>query len=301
MLRNACSEWAATEISLGDTIGNGTPVARAEHDRRGVGTGSGRAGLAVHFHDTYGQALANVLAALEKGVAVIDSSVAGLGGCPYAPGASGNLATEDLVYMLDGMHIQTGVDLEKLVATGQFISAAIQQTSGVQGQRRFIQRQVRAGRRAEPKAWLAGFPSRQRRFFTAEQNMVAILLNERLVPPNSVKTASRPNSRFPIANISMLPASLVAEPPEFARNPDTMISLYRAMTLSRIFDAKAIALQRTGQLGTYPSSRRTGGDRRRLCQRDEAVDVMIDDLSRAAGAALARRDAGRTAALLGRR
>ncbi len=114
-----------TEISLGDTIGKGTPV-RVQNMIDAVSAQVPVSRLAVHFHDTYGQALANVLAALEKGVAVIDSSVAGLGGCPYAPGASGNLATEDLVYMLDGMHIQTGVALEKLVATGQFISAAIQ-------------------------------------------------------------------------------------------------------------------------------------------------------------------------------
>ncbi len=112
------------EISLGDTIGTGTPI-RVQNMIDAVSAGIPRDKLAVHFHDTYGQALANVLAALEKGIAVIDSSVAGLGGCPYAPGASGNLATEDLVYMLDGMHIQTGVDLEKLVAAGQFISTTI--------------------------------------------------------------------------------------------------------------------------------------------------------------------------------
>ena len=74
--------------------------------------------IALHFHDTYGQALANVLACLDLGVSAIDSSVAGLGGCPYAPGASGNLATEDLVYMLDGLGIETGVDLEKLAQAG---------------------------------------------------------------------------------------------------------------------------------------------------------------------------------------
>jgi hydroxymethylglutaryl-CoA lyase len=112
------------EISLGDTIGKGTPL-RVQNMIDAVSARIPLPNLAVHFHDTYGQALANVLAALEKGIAVVDSSIAGLGGCPYAPGASGNLATEDLVYMLDGMHIRTGVELEKLAAAGQFISAAI--------------------------------------------------------------------------------------------------------------------------------------------------------------------------------
>ena len=81
--------------------------------------------LAGHFHDTYGQALANTLAALECGVATFDSSVAGLGGCPYAKGATGNVATEDLLYMLDGMGIHTGIDMQKLVAAGSFICNAI--------------------------------------------------------------------------------------------------------------------------------------------------------------------------------
>jgi len=80
--------------------------------------------LAVHFHDTYGQALANLVAALEMGIAIIDSSVAGLGGCPYAPGASGNVASEDVLYMLDGMGIETGVDLKALAETGRFITRA---------------------------------------------------------------------------------------------------------------------------------------------------------------------------------
>src|SRR5262249_41078921 len=79
--------------------------------------------LAVHFHDTYGQALANILAALECGVAVVDSSVAGLGGCPYAPGAGGNVASEDVLYMLQGLGLETGVDLEALVGAGAFLSA----------------------------------------------------------------------------------------------------------------------------------------------------------------------------------
>jgi hydroxymethylglutaryl-CoA lyase len=82
--------------------------------------------LAVHFHDTYGQALANLLAALAAGVAVVDSSVAGLGGCPYAPGASGNVASEDVLYMLNGLGIETGVDIERLAAAGRFISEYLQ-------------------------------------------------------------------------------------------------------------------------------------------------------------------------------
>ena len=77
--------------------------------------------LGGHFHDTYGQALANILASLEMGVAVFDSSVAGLGGCPYAPGATGNVASEDVLYMLDGLGIETGVDMDKLLAAGEFI------------------------------------------------------------------------------------------------------------------------------------------------------------------------------------
>ena len=112
------------EISVGDTIGAGTPL-RVQNMLDAVLKRVPVRQVAVHFHDTYGQALANVLAALQMGIAVIDSSVAGLGGCPYAPGAAGNLATEDLVYMLNGMHIESGVDLEKLLAAGQFITAQL--------------------------------------------------------------------------------------------------------------------------------------------------------------------------------
>ncbi len=109
------------EISLGDTIGIGTP-GKAAAMIEAVAAKVSRERLAVHFHDTYGQALANILAALESGVATIDSSVAGLGGCPYAPGAAGNVASEDVLYMLNGLGIETGVDLDVLVAAGQFIS-----------------------------------------------------------------------------------------------------------------------------------------------------------------------------------
>jgi hydroxymethylglutaryl-CoA lyase len=112
------------EISLGDTIGTGTAsrigaMIEAVAARVPIGR------LAVHFHDTYGQALANILASLEKGIAVVDSSVAGLGGCPYAKGASGNVASEDVLYMLSGLGIATGVDMTKLAAAGQFISGVL--------------------------------------------------------------------------------------------------------------------------------------------------------------------------------
>ncbi|NQY89653.1 MAG: hydroxymethylglutaryl-CoA lyase [Colwellia sp.] len=115
------------EISLGDTIGVGTPAsvtkviqavsARVPTDK-----------LAVHFHDTYGQALTNIYAALQLGVTVVDSAIAGLGGCPYAKGASGNVATEDVVYMLNGLGITTGIDFQKLLQAGWFISKKLGKT-----------------------------------------------------------------------------------------------------------------------------------------------------------------------------
>ena len=108
------------EVSLGDTIGVGTPLAARRMVER-VAQDVPMAALAVHFHDTYGQALANILACLEAGVAVVDAAVAGLGGCPYAKGASGNVATEDVVYMLEGMGVCTGVSLDALVAAGALI------------------------------------------------------------------------------------------------------------------------------------------------------------------------------------
>jgi hydroxymethylglutaryl-CoA lyase len=112
------------EVSLGDTIGTGTPL-KTQTTLNVVAKQVPLSRLAVHFHDTYGQALANILAALQLGVAVVDSSVAGLGGCPYAPGAAGNVATEDVVYMLNGMRIETGVELDKLAAVGRKISAQL--------------------------------------------------------------------------------------------------------------------------------------------------------------------------------
>ncbi|XP_042629989.1 hydroxymethylglutaryl-CoA lyase, mitochondrial-like isoform X4 [Cyprinus carpio] len=108
------------EISLGDTIGVGTPGGMTEM-LDAVKKEVPVEVLAVHCHDTYGQALANILVALQNGVSVVDSSVAGLGGCPYAQGASGNVATEDVVYMLHGLGIHTGVDLPKLLDAGSFI------------------------------------------------------------------------------------------------------------------------------------------------------------------------------------
>jgi isopropylmalate/homocitrate/citramalate synthase len=117
------------EISLGDTIGVGTP-GRIQAMLAAVAAAVPMEKLAVHFHDTYGQALANIYAALELGVATVDSSVAGLGGCPYAKGASGNVATEDVVYMLDGLGIETGVDLDLLFEAGRYICAALGREPG---------------------------------------------------------------------------------------------------------------------------------------------------------------------------
>ena len=115
-------QMGCDEISLGDTIGIGTPN-KTKILIEKVIEHVPAAKLAVHFHDTYGQALANIYVALEHGISIIDSSVAGLGGCPYAKGASGNVATEDVVYMLNGMGIETGVDLEKLIKVGRWISS----------------------------------------------------------------------------------------------------------------------------------------------------------------------------------
>eukprot|EP00850_Spirogloea_muscicola_P012161 SM000078S22020 [mRNA] locus=s78:81420:83520:+ [translate_table: standard] len=117
------------EISLGDTIGVGTPGSVLPM-LDAVGEVVPVDKLAVHFHDTYGQALANILVALQVGINVVDSSVSGLGGCPYAKGASGNVATEDLVYMLNGLGVSTGVDLAQVLAAGNFILHYLGRPSG---------------------------------------------------------------------------------------------------------------------------------------------------------------------------
>ena len=125
----ALFDMGCYEVSLGDTIGVGTPrktQAMIEAVSKVVPVGK----LAGHYHDTFGQSLANIYASLELGVATFDSSVAGLGGCPYAAGASGNVATEDVLYMLQGLGIETGVDLDKVAATGEWICAILKREPG---------------------------------------------------------------------------------------------------------------------------------------------------------------------------
>lgn len=123
------ADMGCHEISLGDTIGTGTPL-KAKRMLAAVTQKVPVERLAAHFHDTYGQALANLFAVLEEGVSVIDASVAGLGGCPYARGASGNVATEDVLYLLDGLGIRTGVNLHSLAATGDWISRQLERPNG---------------------------------------------------------------------------------------------------------------------------------------------------------------------------
>ena len=122
---SALLDMGCYEISLGDTIGIGTP-ARFDELLEVLMQTIPASKLAVHCHDTYGQALANIYAALDHGIRVIDSSVAGLGGCPYAEGATGNVATEDVIYMLHGLGYETGIDIYKLIDAGNFISAALE-------------------------------------------------------------------------------------------------------------------------------------------------------------------------------
>jgi len=117
-------EMGCYEVSLGDTIGVGTPL-KAKRLLEAVAHDIPINKLAAHFHDTYGQALANLYAVLEEGISVIDSAVAGLGGCPYAKGATGNVATEEVVYLLNGLGIDSGVDLDKLAETGVWITQTI--------------------------------------------------------------------------------------------------------------------------------------------------------------------------------
>ena len=122
-------EMGCYEVSLGDTIGVGTPE-RARAMLKAVAGEVPMPALAVHFHDTYGQALANVLACLEEGVAVVDSAVSGAGGCPYAKGATGNVASEDVVYMLHGLGIRTGIDLDALAETGRWLAGLLGRDTG---------------------------------------------------------------------------------------------------------------------------------------------------------------------------
>jgi len=125
----ALFDMGCYEISLGDTIGVGTPgKIRAMIEACATRVPADK--LAGHYHDTYGQALANIYASMELGVATFDSSVSGLGGCPYAKGASGNVATEDVVYLLEGLGIETGIDLDKVVDAGLWISAFLKRTTG---------------------------------------------------------------------------------------------------------------------------------------------------------------------------
>ena len=124
----ALHQMGCYEISLGDTIGVGTP-AKARAMLQAVATEVPMSALAVHFHDTYGQAIANIAACLEEGVRVVDSAVAGTGGCPYAKGASGNVASEDVVYLLQGLGLETGVNLQALAATGRWLAGLLGRAS----------------------------------------------------------------------------------------------------------------------------------------------------------------------------
>jgi hydroxymethylglutaryl-CoA lyase len=126
---NALHGMGCYEVSLGDTIGVGTP-GKARAMLKAVSAEVPMSALAIHFHDTYGQALSNILACLEEGVAVVDSAVSGTGGCPYAKGASGNVASEDVVYMLHGLGIGTGIDLDRLAETGRWLAALLGRETG---------------------------------------------------------------------------------------------------------------------------------------------------------------------------
>ncbi|MFT4764429.1 MAG: hydroxymethylglutaryl-CoA lyase [Oleispira sp.] len=131
-VKHVCQQLLAMgcyEVSLGDTIGTGTPKF-TELLLRTLLEDIPKHQLAVHFHDTYGQALSNILVALQHGIATIDASIAGLGGCPYAKGASGNVATEDVLYMLEGMNIETGIDLGSLIQTGNWLSQKLNRING---------------------------------------------------------------------------------------------------------------------------------------------------------------------------
>ena len=132
------------EVSLGDTIGVGHAgsITRLLDEAQQAGLPFDR--LALHCHDTYGQALANILVGLEKGVSVFDSSVAGLGGCPYAPGATGNVATEDVLYMLNGLGVETGVDLERVIDAGDFITKVLGKKNASRAAAAILSKRARA-------------------------------------------------------------------------------------------------------------------------------------------------------------
>jgi hydroxymethylglutaryl-CoA lyase len=140
----ALYEMGCYEISLGDTIGAGTPVATKKM-LEAVAKRVPLKKLAGHYHDTYGMAIANIFASMQVGVAVFDASVAGLGGCPYAAGASGNVATEDVVWLMRGLGIETGVDLDKLAATGAWISAQLGRAPNSKVARAWQAKQAQAG------------------------------------------------------------------------------------------------------------------------------------------------------------
>lgn len=144
-LAAALFEMGCYEVSLGDTIGVGTPGKARELLQR-VRQSAPTQPLALHFHDTYGQALANILACLDQGIGSVDASVAGLGGCPYAPGASGNVASEDVVYMLHGLGIGTGVDLDALCQAGAYISEQLGRPSASRAGRALLTARRRSAR-----------------------------------------------------------------------------------------------------------------------------------------------------------
>lgn len=136
------------EVSMGDTIGVGTPASVAAMFEACVAAGVPGSRLAAHMHDTYGQGLANVLTAVQMGICTVDSSLAGLGGCPYARGASGNIATEDVVYMLEGMGIDHGVDMDALLAASEFICAALGRENQSRAARALMRRRERGAAEA---------------------------------------------------------------------------------------------------------------------------------------------------------
>ena len=140
---DALYDMGCYEVSLGDTIGVGTP-GKTQAMIEACATRVPVDKLAGHYHDTYGQALANIYASMEIGVATFDASVAGLGGCPYAAGASGNVATEDVVYMLRGLGIETGIDLDKLVDTGVWISSILKRDPGSKAGRAIAAKKAKA-------------------------------------------------------------------------------------------------------------------------------------------------------------